>query len=155
MCATLIISLLIFGGCGFESDFTEKPTNNEQNTNAPLSEDAITLDNIPEYSGVPYVALYDNQPLFSKEDYTTKAFESYSNLDKLGRCGVTFACVGVETMPTEERGSIGQVKPSGWVTAKYDENVEIFVEIILHQRIQLQNDRVLWMVQGILTIGRG
>ncbi len=120
MCATLIISLLIFGGCKFESDFTEKPTNNEQNTNAPLSEDAITLDNIPEYSGIPYVALYDNQPLFSKEDYTTKAFESYSNLDELGRCGVTFACVGVETMPTEERGSIGQVKPTGWVTAKYD-----------------------------------
>ena len=62
----------------------------------------------------------DNQPSFTSDDYTTTAFEKYTELDYLGRCGVTYACVGVEIMPTEERGSIGQVKPTGWVTAKYD-----------------------------------
>ncbi len=100
----LVLSMLLFGGCGKETEKTP----------------AFNLENIPEFSGSPYVVLNDNQPLFTEDDYTTKAFESYAELDKLGRCGVTYACIGVEIMPTEERGSIGQVKPSGWVTAKYD-----------------------------------
>ena len=49
-----------------------------------------------------------------------KSFEFYSNLDYLGRCGVTYACIGKDIMPTEERGSIGQVKPTGWETIKYE-----------------------------------
>lgn len=119
---SLILAVLLFA---FSGCVAQKPSDNdiiskEPSTNAPLTEDAITLDNIPGYTGSPYVALYDNQPLFSEKDYTTTVFENYAKLDKLGRCGVTFACVGIETMPTEERGSIGQVKPTGWVTAKYD-----------------------------------
>lgn len=51
---------------------------------------------------------------------TTTSFEDYSPLDSLGRCGVAYSCVGTETMPTEKRGSIGQIKPSGWHTVKYD-----------------------------------
>ncbi len=80
----------------------------------------VSLDEIPEYSGSPYVAINDNQPSFTEDDYTTEAFEEYAELDYLGRCGVTYACVGVEIMPTEKRGDIGMVKPTGWVTAKYD-----------------------------------
>ena len=53
-------------------------------------------------------------------DYTNEAFEKYSDLDHLNRCRVAFASVGIETMPTEKRGSIGMVKPSGWQTIKYD-----------------------------------
>lgn len=112
--------LVVLSGCFVQIPEDDGILSNEQNTRAPLTEDAITLENIPEYSGSPYVALYDNRPLFSEDDYTTDAFEEYEELDRLGRCGVTFACVGRETMPTEERGNIGQVKPSGWVTAKYD-----------------------------------
>ncbi len=120
ICIILVLVIAIISSCFSQKPDSNAPTNNEQNTQAPLSENAITLDNIPEYSGEPYIAIYDNLPLFSKDDYTTTAFEEYRALDNLGRCGVTFACVGVEIMPTEKRGDIGQVKPSGWVTSKYD-----------------------------------
>lgn len=80
----------------------------------------ITLNNLPDYSGEAYVELNDNVPDFSKKDMTSKAFEKYSELDDLGRCGVAYANVCRETMPTEERGNIGMIKPSGWQTVKYD-----------------------------------
>ena len=80
----------------------------------------ITLDEIPEYSGIPYVEINGNMPLFTENDYSTEVFESYSELDSLGRCGVCFANIGIELMPTEERGEIGQIKPSGWQLVKYD-----------------------------------
>ena len=80
----------------------------------------VTLSDIPEYSGEPYVVLQDNWPNFDAEDMTTKAFETYSELDELGRCGVAYANICLEIMPTEPRGEIGQVKPTGWHTVKYD-----------------------------------
>ncbi len=70
------------------------------------------------YAEKPYIEMNGNKPLF--EEMTTKCFEEYAKLDALGRCGVAYACVGLEIMPTEERGAIGQVKPSGWHTIKYD-----------------------------------
>ena len=78
------------------------------------------LENIPSYSGLASVVIDENQPSFSDADKQRETFESYHELDSLGRCGVAFAKVGLETMPTEKRGSIGQVKPSGWHTIKYD-----------------------------------
>ena len=75
---------------------------------------------IPDFSGKPYVVLNDNSPEFSKDDQTTEAYEFYSPLDMLNRCGYAMACIGQEIMPTEERESIGQVKPTGWQTVKYD-----------------------------------
>ena len=70
---------------------------------------------------VPYIKVNGNVPRFSDEEKkTAAAFENYSDLDALGRCGVAFACVGKETMPTEERGPIGSIKPSGWHSVKYD-----------------------------------
>lgn len=67
-----------------------------------------------------YQEVNGGQPQFPRENLTTRAYENYSPLDSLGRCGVAEACIGKEIMPTEERGSIGQVKPSGWHTVKYD-----------------------------------
>ena len=81
---------------------------------------AVTLTDIPEYAGEPYVVLNGNWPDFDVEDLTTEPFEVYSELDSLGRCGVAYANVCLEIMPTEPRGEIGQVKPSGWQTVKYD-----------------------------------
>lgn len=81
----------------------------------PDSEDAI-----PAYSGSPYIAINGNIPFFVEEEYTTESYEYYSELDELGRCGVTMACLGRDLMPTEDRGEIGSVKPSGWVQGKYD-----------------------------------
>lgn len=81
---------------------------------------AATLEDIPDYSGDPYVTLSDNIPAFTDDDLTLEPFETYSSLDALGRCGVAYANICLELMPTEERGAIGQVKPSGWHTVRYD-----------------------------------
>ena len=59
-------------------------------------------------------------PYFTSDNLTTEAFENYSELDALGRCGVAYANVCLETMPTEKRGSISEVKPTGWHSVKYD-----------------------------------
>lgn len=67
----------------------------------------------------PWVEINSNQPDFDESDLTTEPFETYSSLDYLGRCGVAYANICQEIMPTEPRGEIGQVKPSGWHTAKY------------------------------------
>ena len=77
------------------------------------------LSNIPEYYGEAYVELNNNIPNFDLSKDYSKSFETYSNLDPLNRCGVAFANIGKDLMPTEERGSIGMVKPSGWHTVKY------------------------------------
>lgn len=81
---------------------------------------SFDMSEIPEFTDEPYVLINNNVPNFPIEDYQKGAFEEYSELDSLGRCGVAYACVGKETMPTEERGEIGQVKPSGWQTIKYN-----------------------------------
>lgn len=80
----------------------------------------ISLADVPPYSGDPYVVLMDNQPEFALEDLTIDEFELYSDLDVLGRCGVAYANISLYTMPTEERGEIGMIKPSGWQTVRYD-----------------------------------
>ncbi len=81
---------------------------------------SFDLSEIPEFNDSPYVYLNDNKPNFTEEDYTIKPFEHYSELDSIGRCGVAFANICKEIMPTEPRGEIGMVKPSGWKLAKYD-----------------------------------
>ena len=80
----------------------------------------LSVDEIPAYSGQAAIEINQNVPGFTESDYTTEAFEQYSPLDGLGRCGIAYACVGEEIMTTEERGAIGMVKPSGWHTVKYD-----------------------------------
>lgn len=81
---------------------------------------AYSIENIPEYTDKEYIIINNNEPYFTEEDYTLKSFEKYSDLDLLGRCGVAYANVGIDTMPTIERGSIGMIKPTGWHTIKYD-----------------------------------
>ena len=81
---------------------------------------AVSLEDIPAYSGEPYVEVDGNVPDFAEEDRVAESFESYAPLDSLGRCGTAYACISTDLMPTEERGTIGQVKPSGWQTVKYD-----------------------------------
>ena len=80
----------------------------------------VSLDAIPAYDGKAYVAVNNNEPFFADSDMTTTAFENYSDLDSLGRCGVAYANICKEIMPTEKRGKIGMIKPSGWHTVKYD-----------------------------------
>lgn len=115
-------------------DVTEAQTETGEPSTAPVetepqptetvpaapAEPTIDLSSIPAYSGDPYVVINNNEPGFTDADLTTTSFETYSDLDSLGRCGVAYANIGTDLMPTEERGSIGQVKPSGWHTVKYD-----------------------------------
>lgn len=82
--------------------------------------EGVNLQEIPPYTGNPYTIIQDNIPDFSDADRTTEAFERYSDLDMLGRCGTAYANICQELMPTEERSAIGQIKPSGWHTVKYD-----------------------------------
>lgn len=82
--------------------------------------DSVKLADIPEYNGEAYAEINDNVPDFPDDDFKTTSFETYSDLDSSGRCGVAYANIGQDLMPTEKRGSIGQVKPSGWHTVKYD-----------------------------------
>lgn len=86
----------------------------------PSTEVTVSVADIPAYNGSPYVAVNDNVPQFLETDLSTSSYEYYSDLDSLGRCGVVYACIGTDLMPTEERGSIGSVKPTGWHTVKYD-----------------------------------
>ena len=76
------------------------------------------IDEVPLYNGEPYVVIDNNEPSFS--ELVKDSFELYSDLDSLGRCGVAYASIGPDLMPTEKRGSIGMIKPSGWHTIKYD-----------------------------------
>lgn len=87
----------------------------------PSTAPSVSLDSIPEFDGeTAYVIINENIPFFTDEEKVTTSYEKYGALDGLGRCTVCIACVGVDIMPTEERGSIGSVKPSGWQTVKYD-----------------------------------
>lgn len=101
---------------------SDQGTQSAQNhSSAPdVSDSQSILSAVVPYSGEPYTVLGDNVPQFSAEDQTDASYEQYAPLDSLGRCGTAQACIGTDLMPTEERGSIGSVKPSGWHTVKYD-----------------------------------
>lgn len=117
----LILSFLIFIISTFDKIQTEQVIDNEQSEQSAEKTDGFLLiDNIPEYSGNSYVVINDNNPLFSEDDLITTSFEIYSSLDELGRCGVAYVNVGTDLMPTKERGSIQHIKPSGWISVKYD-----------------------------------
>ncbi len=117
LCACGQVEIIIGDGSGYDSS----TQNGSQLSGAGnRSQTSVSLDSIPEYSGDPYVVVNNNVPFFSKEDLEAEVFESYGDLDSLGRCTVAYSMVGTETMPTEERGNIGQVKPTGWHAVKYD-----------------------------------
>lgn len=112
----LVVIALISVGAYNQEEIVSLFRDNNNN----IQVESYDMSTIPAYSGENYVVLNDNKPEFTEEDYTSNTFENYSELDSLGRCGVAYANISKETMPTEERGSIGMIKPSGWHTVKYD-----------------------------------
>ena len=128
----LLISLVMLcsalAGCDlleyFMSSYDVQATSNMLDAPGDLSNDPAydyaSIPDIPDYSGKAYVELNKNIPEFTDAEKVTKSYEFYSELDSLGRCGYTMACVGKDIMPTEERESISSVKPTGWVNNKYD-----------------------------------
>ncbi len=117
-----------------EYSFDEDTSSVEIEPSYLLIFDPLDLSIIPEYSGESYVILNNNIPYFTNYDLLNPAFEYYSDLDELGRCGVCTANVCKELMPTEDRGSIGQVKPSGWQTVKYQ---DLIPDLYLYNRCHL------------------
>ncbi len=103
-----------------EDEQTSDGTFSSSGTSSSSGASSIQLADIPDYSGSPYVVINNNVPFFTDSEMTTTSYESYSSLDSLGRCGVAMACIGQDIMPTETRGNIGSVKPTGWHTVKYD-----------------------------------
>ena len=117
-----IITLILIIFIGYYEN--KYGTDVDGNQNVQVSESiqkSFNLDDIPEFDGkTPYVIINNNEPNFPEEDFNSNSFEKYSELDSLGRCGVAYANVSKETMPTEARGEISKVKPTGWHTVKYD-----------------------------------
>ena len=103
---------------GDSSDGGDSPS--VKQTTEDLSQKAsFALSDIPEFTTEPFVVINNNIPEFTDEELTTESFEKYSSLDRYGRCGVAFACIGLDLMPTEDRGNISSVKPSGWQSVQY------------------------------------
>lgn len=120
----LLLALSVLTACGQTRGPAPDPSVPEQSysqQSAPQKTGKpFELADVPPYTDQAYVSVNDNVPYFTESDITTEAFEQYAPLDQLGRCGVTFANVCRELMPTEKRGDIGQVRPTGWQVAKYD-----------------------------------
>ena len=121
---SILLSLsFILGACSQSAGSQQTEVNTElsgeKDTGSP-EQSSFDLSQVPAYSGEPYVVVNNNIPFFKDSDLTTEAFEKYSDLDSLGRCGAAYANVCQEIMPTEKRGAIGMVKPPGWQTVKYD-----------------------------------
>ena len=117
----LIISLTLSGCSSKNNQQNVNPTTIEQkNDFEKESEQKFDANSIPEYSGQPFAVVNNNVPFFTPKDLTKTSFEYYSDLDSLGRCGVAFANIGKDIMPTEKRGNISSVKPSGWYSIKYE-----------------------------------
>lgn len=114
-----IITLIIILVAGYYENKYEDSNQNIQATEGIQT--SFNLEDVPEFDGkTPYVIINNNEPEFTDEDFDTNSFEKYSELDSLGRCGVAYANVSKETMPTETRGDISKVKPTGWHAVKYD-----------------------------------
>ena len=126
-CRTSLLAVLL----AFSVAFVPVPSISDTSSNSAAllttaqaakknTKNSFSLNEVPKYNGKASVVVHGNQPYFtSREKQNTKSFESYHKLDKLGRCGVAYANISIDTMPTEKRGEIGQIRPSGWHTVKY------------------------------------
>lgn len=117
-----LLAILIFVICAILVCFNT-PDNVENTLNNTTINETVTyfnIDDIPDYTNKIYITINNNVPYFNEEDYTTESFEIYSELDNLGRCGVAYANICKEIMPTEERGDISNIKPTGWEQEKYN-----------------------------------
>ena len=137
--------LFLLSGCTFLSPLSATVT--------PSSDSAFELSQVPVYTDQPYIEINGNMPFFHFSELTESFFETYTELDSLGRCGTAYASLSSNEMPTEPRGSIGMIKPSGWHTIRYD--VLIPDGKYLYNRCHLigyqltgQNDNPLNLITG-------
>ena len=137
---------------GISSIFGIDILNNRENesfSNETI-ETNINISDIPEYEEKIYIEINNNKPYFTEENYTKESFEKYSNLDELGRCGVAFANISKEIMPKEgeERESISNVKPTGWIQEKYDGEYLYNRCHLIGYQLSGENDNELNLITG-------
>lgn len=120
---SLLLVAFLLSSCLYtayiDSDFSAPDTPKSEESKNSFDYYDYDLSDLPEFSGQPFIVINNNQPVFSEKELTAVAYERYSSLDSLGRCGVTVASLGKELMPVEERGDISSIYPSGWEQAKY------------------------------------
>ena len=137
---------------GISSIFGIDILNNRENESFSneIIETNINISDIPEYEEKIYIEINNNKPYFTEEDYTKESFERYSNLDDLGRCGVAFANISKEIMPKdgEERESISNVKPTGWIQEKYDGEYLYNRCHLIGYQLSGENDNELNLITG-------
>lgn len=117
---SIVLVLIILFSYNYQDEIKDFINKEITKKDTIVENNKVTLDNIPEYSGNPYVILNGNEPNFEDKDKITESFEIYNALDNLGRCTWAYANVSLYTMPDEKRGSIGSIKPTAWHTVKYD-----------------------------------
>jgi DNA-entry nuclease len=128
--AWLLLTMILLStlcGCSMLDELTGRGNGGDLGSRPSEDEDTdlsaggyASIEGIPDYAGDPYVELNGNVPLSTSEEITAVSFETYAELDSLGRCGLTIACIGRDLMPTKNRESISSVTPSGWKNKKYD-----------------------------------
>ncbi len=106
------------------NDADEATSDKSIESESQTTESVISLSDIPIYTDKAYISINGNVPFFGEDDFSTTSFEKYSDLDSLGRCGVAFANIGQDLMPTENRGDIGSITPSGWINKNYGDLVD-------------------------------
>lgn len=114
----LLAGALLCSGCAGTAgtqDAELSPSGSLSVSGTPAEENPSAV-----WNGQPYAAVNGNVPGFSEKDLTAASFESYSELDSLGRCGTAFACLGQDLMPRGERGDISGIHPTGWHSVQYD-----------------------------------
>ncbi len=119
-----ILSLIIVIAIILITTYMEQKSYSLENDDSKYNTVSYNINDIPKYNGKDYVNIDNGNPSFSDSLKNTKSFEKYSKLDNLGRCGVAIANIGIDLMPTEKRGRIGMIKPSGWHTVRYDDLIE-------------------------------
>ncbi len=117
---TILVTILGVSGALLGETLQDQNSSSTPSSSYSSTSSEFDYSAVPAYTDSPYIAVNNNVPYFTEKDYTTESYESYGELDSLGRCTSCIACVGQDLMPTEKRGSIGSVKPSGWQIAKYD-----------------------------------
>ena len=130
LCGCITVLCLFLTSCGSlqisqgsgnqDTDRVNQTTTETTFASTGNIESVDTLEEVPEYTGQPYVEINDNEPIFTEDELTTDSYEEYRPLDELGRCQTAEACVGEDLMPTQKRESISSVKPTGWVNKEYD-----------------------------------
>lgn len=158
VCIVILLAVILYGPqiLKFRAQKAEEPA--EQSIISQIvgenvqsnTPDGFDFSSVPEYSGEPSVVVNDGKPFFTEDEITNQSFESYGDLDSLGRCTVAFGCYGMETVPEEgeERESLESVTPTGYIQSRYkyvdDGDPDVDEEGWVYNRCHL----IAWCISG-------